>query len=46
MVDHAILLKDIYDTTLPNTIKRWLANYMSGRQSYVDFQGSKYQNPG
>ena len=40
MVDHAILLKDIYDSTLPNIIKRWLANYMSGRQSYVEFRGS------
>ena len=40
-VCHTKLLQDIYDSTLPNVYKRWLANYMAGRQSYVEFRNSK-----
>ena len=44
-VNHALLLKDLSETSLPNTIKRWLAVYMSGRQSFVSFRDrtSKYR---
>ena len=40
-VCHTQLLQDLYDSTLPNVHKRWLANYMAGRQSYVEFRGSR-----
>ena len=40
-----ILMKIILETTLPPTIKRWLGNYLSGRQTYVTFRNinSKYR---
>lgn len=31
------LTDKIYNTTMPNNTKRWLANYLSGRQSYVSY---------
>ena len=37
-VSHSILLQDIGYTELPNTIKRWISNYLSGRQSFVEFR--------
>ena len=38
-------MKIILETTLPPTIKRWLGNYLSGRQTYVTFRNinSKYR---
>lgn len=36
-----LLLQDIFNTNIPWIIKRWLNNYMSGRQTYVDFRNSK-----
>ena len=38
---HTKLLQDIYDSSLPNVYKRWMANYMAGRQSFVEFRGSR-----
>lgn len=32
------LKEDIYETEIPWIIKRWLYNYMRGRQTYVDFR--------
>ena len=40
-VCHATLVDDLLDSTLPPTYKRWLGNYMRGRQSYVEFRGQK-----
>ena len=37
-VTYTKLLQDIYDSSLPNVYKRWMANYMAGRQSYVKFR--------
>ena len=44
-VNFGILMKIILETTLLPTIKRWLGNYMSGRQPYVTFRNinSKYR---
>ena len=40
-VSHVTLLHDVYLTSLLNTLKRWIANYLQGRQSYVEFRGAK-----
>ena len=40
-VDHNILLKDIYELNLSDRIKRFLCSYLRGRQTYVEFRGSK-----
>ncbi|XP_075163033.1 uncharacterized protein LOC142235657 [Haematobia irritans] len=40
-VNHTTLLGDIRGTSLPSNLKRWLANYMAGRQSYVEFRGKR-----
>ncbi|KAF2348548.1 Reverse transcriptase domain [Trinorchestia longiramus] len=32
-------IKKIYSTELHNNTKRWLANYLSGRQAYVHYSG-------
>ena len=44
-VNIGILMKIILETTLPPKIKRWLGNYLSGRQIYVTFRNinSKYK---
>ncbi|KAF2352494.1 Reverse transcriptase domain [Trinorchestia longiramus] len=34
-----LLIKKIYNTKLHNDTKIWLANYLSGRQSYVHYSG-------
>ena len=41
MVLHDKLLDVVFDTMLPNQLKRWLLVYMTGRQSYVEFRGAK-----
>ncbi|KAF2350797.1 Reverse transcriptase domain [Trinorchestia longiramus] len=33
------LIKKIFNTELHNNTKRWLANYLSGRQTYVHYNG-------
>ena len=40
-VDHSELISDITNSTLPCDIKRWLANYLNGRQAFVEFRGQK-----
>lgn len=40
-VSHSILLRDILESTLPSDIKRWLANYLRGRQTVVEFRGAR-----
>ena len=40
-VNHGILLGHIEQSTLPTNLKRWIANYLQGRQTYVDFRGTK-----
>ena len=40
-VSHGQLLDDLLHTTLPNTIIRWIASYLRGRQTYVDFRGHR-----
>lgn len=40
-VDHDILLNDILETSIPGQIKRWLYNYLKGRQTYVEFRNTK-----
>lgn len=44
-VSHGVLLKDLLNTTVPPTIKRWIANYVRGRQTFVAFREktSKYR---
>ena len=44
-VNHGKLLELIEESTLPGHLKRWVANYLQGRQTYVDFRGtsSKYR---
>lgn len=38
-IPRPLLINKIYNTTLHNNTKRWLANYLSGRQSYVHYNG-------
>ena len=40
-VNHEILIKDIYKLNLNDHIKRFLVAYLRGRQTYVEFRGSK-----
>ena len=40
-VDHGQLLKDIYELQLNEHIKRFLNAYLNGRQTYVEFRGSR-----
>ena len=40
MVDHNLLLTDIWNSTLPTSIKRWFKSYLHGRQSKVKFRNS------
>jgi hypothetical protein len=40
-VDHQILLNDIQNLPLNGFIKRFLCNYLRGRQTYVYFRGTK-----
>lgn len=35
-----MLLQDLLETEIPCPIKRWLYNYMNGRQTYVDFRNN------
>ena len=42
-VNIEILMKIILETTLPPTIKRWLGNYLSGRQTYVIFRNINFK---
>ena len=37
-VSHEVLLGDIYNTNAPNYIKKWLAAYINGRSTYVEFR--------
>ncbi|XP_037811763.1 uncharacterized protein LOC119603706 [Lucilia sericata] len=37
-VSHATLFEDILQSTMPNNTKRWIVNYLSGRQSFVEFR--------
>ena len=38
-IPRTLLINKIYNTTLHNNTKRWLANYLSGRQSFVHYNG-------
>ena len=40
-VDHDLLLEDILELQLNDNIKRFLCAYLRGRQTYVEFRGSK-----
>ena len=40
-VDHQLLLQDIKSLPLDDHIKRFLCNYLNGRQTYVYFRNSK-----
>lgn len=40
-VSHGKLLEYLNQSSLPPHYKRWLANYMQGRQTYVEFRGAK-----
>ena len=40
-IDHDILLSDIKDLQLNGHIKQFLCAYLRGRQTYVEFRGSK-----
>ena len=40
-VDHGILLRDIYEAPIPNSTKRWVASYLQGRFSYVEYKNKK-----
>ena len=40
-VDHDLLMEDIYNLELNGHIKRFLCSYIRGRQTYVEFRGSK-----
>ncbi len=46
MVNHDKLLKDLDETNLPPSLKRWFCCYLKGRQSQVNFrnQTSKHRN--
>ncbi|MEL7520422.1 MAG: reverse transcriptase family protein, partial [Cyanobacteria bacterium J06553_1] len=37
------LITKIYNTNMENNTKRWLANYLSGRQAHVHFHGKSSQ---
>ena len=38
-MSHEVLLGDIYHTNAPNYIKKWLATYINGRSTYIEFRG-------
>jgi len=40
MVSHEKLLKDLNNTTLPDSLKRWFCCYLHGRQSRVNFRNT------
>ena len=40
-VSHATVFEDIENTSLRPSLKRWIINYMCGRQSYVEFRNKK-----
>lgn len=40
-LDHSILIRKVANTTLPNALVRWLANYLLGRQIRTMFRGVK-----
>ena len=40
-VDHDLLMEDIHNLQLNGNIKRFLCSYIRGRQTYVEFRGSK-----
>ena len=40
-VNHELLLKDILDLPLNHHLKSFLAGYLRGRQTFVDFRGAK-----
>ena len=42
-VSHEVLLGDIYNTNAPKYIKKWLATYINGRSTYVEFRGEDIQ---
>ena len=37
-LSHKVLLGNIYNTNAPNYIKKWLAAYINGRSTYVEFR--------
>lgn len=41
LVNHEYLLTNLLHTTLPNRIKRWLANYLRCRRTYVEHRREK-----
>ena len=40
-VDHKILQNDISELPLNSNLKQFLASYLRGRQTYVEFRGAK-----
>ncbi len=40
-VDHALLLNDIHQLNLNSYIKRFLCAYLRGRQTYVEYRGTR-----
>ena len=40
-VDHNILLRDILGAPIPNSTKRWVASYLQGRFTYVEYRDRK-----
>ena len=40
-VSHTILFQDILQSSMPNNLKRWIVNYLSGRESFVEFRDKR-----
>lgn len=40
-VSHSVLLQDILNSSIPSSTKRWISNYLRGRQTYVEFRDTK-----
>ena len=43
-VDHTTLLNDIFQSELPNYVKRWMLSYLQGRFTNTDFRGRTSRN--
>ena len=40
-VNHNLLLRDIIEAPMGNSTKRWVASYLQGRFSYVEYNNKK-----
>lgn len=38
-VQHSKLLRDVNETSMPYLVKKWLAGYLRGRETFVEFRG-------